>query len=40
VAEPAHLPDRKALRSFVVQHFGFDLPELETMRVDSVPGWQ
>jgi N-hydroxyarylamine O-acetyltransferase len=40
LAEPAHLPDRKALRSLVVQHFGFDLPELETMRVDSVPGWQ
>jgi N-hydroxyarylamine O-acetyltransferase len=40
VIEPAHLPDRKALRSLVVQYFGFDLPELETMRVDSVPGWR
>jgi N-hydroxyarylamine O-acetyltransferase len=39
VAEPAHLADRKALRSLVAQHFGFDLPELETMRVDGVPGW-
>jgi N-hydroxyarylamine O-acetyltransferase len=39
VAEPDHLPDRKALRSLVAQHFGFDLPELETMRVDAVPGW-
>jgi N-hydroxyarylamine O-acetyltransferase len=39
VAEPVHLPDRKALRSLVVQHFGFDLPELETMRVGAVPGW-
>jgi N-hydroxyarylamine O-acetyltransferase len=39
VAEPAHLPDRKALRSLVAQHFGFDLPELETMRVDAVPAW-
>ena len=39
VAEAAHLPDRKALRALVVQHFGFDLPELETMRVDAVPGW-
>jgi N-hydroxyarylamine O-acetyltransferase len=38
-SEPAHLPDRKALRSLVAQHFGFDLPELETMRVDAVPGW-
>jgi N-hydroxyarylamine O-acetyltransferase len=40
VAEPAQLPDRKALRSVVAQHFGFDLPELETMRVDGVEGWQ
>jgi N-hydroxyarylamine O-acetyltransferase len=40
VVEPAHFPDRKALRSLVVQYFGFDLPELETMRVDSVPGWR
>jgi N-hydroxyarylamine O-acetyltransferase len=40
VAESVHLPDRKALRSLVVQHFGFDLPELETMRVDGVPEWQ
>ncbi len=39
-AEPTQLADRKALRSLVVQHFGFDLPELETMRVDGVPGWQ
>lgn len=39
-AEPIHLADRKALRSLVAQYFGFDLPELETMRVDSVPGWQ
>jgi N-hydroxyarylamine O-acetyltransferase len=39
-AEPGHLADRKALRSLVAQHFGFDLPELETMRVDGVPGWE
>lgn len=38
--ETVHLPDRKALRSLVAEHFGFDLPELETMRVDGVPGWQ
>jgi N-hydroxyarylamine O-acetyltransferase len=36
----ANLADRKALRLLVAQHFGFDLPELETMRVDAVPGWQ
>jgi N-hydroxyarylamine O-acetyltransferase len=39
-AEPIQLADRKALRLLVAQHFGFDLPELETMRVDGVPGWQ
>lgn len=38
--EPAQLEDRKALRLLVAEHFGFDLPELETMRVDGVPGWQ
>lgn len=39
-AEAMQLGDRKALRSLIAQHFGFDLPELETMRVESVPGWQ
>jgi N-hydroxyarylamine O-acetyltransferase len=39
-AEAAELPNRRALRSLVAEHFGFDLPELETMRVDAVPGWQ
>jgi len=38
-SEAAYLPDRKSLRSLVAQHFGFDLPELEAMRVDAVPGW-
>ncbi len=38
--EPSQLTDRRALRSLVAQHFGFDLPELETMRVDGVLGWQ
>lgn len=40
VAEPSELSDRKALRALVAEHFGFDLPELETMRVNGVPGWQ
>ena len=39
-AEPSHLADRKALRTLIAQHFGFDLPELETMKVDAVPDWQ
>jgi N-hydroxyarylamine O-acetyltransferase len=34
------LADRKALRTLIAQHFGFDLPELETMKVDAVPDWQ
>ncbi|WP_424813994.1 arylamine N-acetyltransferase family protein [Roseococcus sp. YIM B11640] len=38
-AEGSELADRKALRLVVAQHFGFDLPELETMRVDGVAGW-
>jgi hypothetical protein len=33
VVQAVQLADRKALRSLVAQHFGFDLPELETMRV-------
>jgi len=38
--QPARLDDRKALRSFVAEHFGFDLPELETMKVDGVRDWR
>lgn len=38
-AQPTRLADRKALRLFVAEHFGFDLPELETIKVDAVPGW-
>jgi hypothetical protein len=30
--------DRAALRALVAENFGFDLPELETLRVPSV-GW-
>jgi hypothetical protein len=28
------------LRLLLVKHFGFDLPEVETMRVPSVPDWR
>jgi N-hydroxyarylamine O-acetyltransferase len=38
--ESVRLTDRKGLRALIAQHFGFDLPELETMRVDGVPEWQ
>ena len=33
------LADRRALRELVVQYFGFDLPEIEQLRVPSIPEW-
>jgi N-hydroxyarylamine O-acetyltransferase len=33
------LSDRAALRSILVGDFGFDLPEVEAMRVPAVPEW-
>ena len=39
-AEKSTLPDRLALRVLLAKHFGFDLPEAETMRVPSVPDWR
>lgn len=33
------LADRAALRSFLREHFGFDLPQVETMRVPAIPEW-
>ena len=34
------LADRKALRALLVEHFGFNLPEAETLRVPSVEEWR
>jgi N-hydroxyarylamine O-acetyltransferase len=34
------LADRRALRALLVEHFGFDLPEVETIRVSSIEEWQ
>jgi len=34
------LTDRKALRALLVEHFGFDLPEAETLRVPSLAEWR
>ena len=34
------LADRAALRALLAQHFGFDLPEVETLRVPMIPEWQ
>ena len=33
------LADRAALRQLVARHFGFDLPEIETLRVPSIAEW-
>jgi N-hydroxyarylamine O-acetyltransferase len=38
--EKSTLPDRAALRLSLVKHFGFDLPEAETIRVPSLPEWR
>lgn len=36
----AMLPDRAALRSLLADHFGFDLPEVETLRVPAIEDWR
>lgn len=33
------LADRRALRQLLAQHFGFDLPEVESMRVPQIAEW-
>lgn len=40
VTRSAQLADRAALRAFLVEHFGFDLPEVERLRVPLIPDWQ
>jgi N-hydroxyarylamine O-acetyltransferase len=39
-SEPMQLADRTALRALLVDYFGFDLPEVEHMRVPSIPEWR
>jgi N-hydroxyarylamine O-acetyltransferase len=34
------LADRSALRALLVQHFGFDLPEIASLRVPDIAEWQ
>jgi N-hydroxyarylamine O-acetyltransferase len=34
------LADRVALRALLAEHFGFDLPEAETLRVPSIEEWR
>ena len=31
--------DRPALRALLDEHFGFDLPEVERLRVPAIPEW-
>jgi N-hydroxyarylamine O-acetyltransferase len=38
-ANPAKLADRSALRAFLIKYFGFDLPEVEDLRVPTIPEW-
>ena len=38
-ARPTQLASRSALRALLVAHFGFDLPEVERLRVPSIPEW-
>lgn len=34
------LADRAALRALLLEHFGFDLPDVEHLRVPAIPEWQ
>ena len=35
----SRLADRRALRALLAEHFGFDLPQVEQLRVPSIPEW-
>lgn len=39
-AERRRLGSRSELRALLAAHFGFDLPEVETLRVPSIPDWR
>ena len=39
VVSSGKLADRAALRSFIDQHFGFDFPDVEKLRVPFIPEW-
>ena len=38
-SEKYQLADRKALRVLLGEHFGFDLPDVEQLKVPAVPEW-
>ena len=35
----SQLANRTALRSLLIEHFGFDLPEVEQLKVPAIPEW-
>lgn len=37
--EKYQLPDRRALRALLGEHFGFDLPDVEQLKVPMIPEW-
>jgi N-hydroxyarylamine O-acetyltransferase len=39
VRHPSQLADRAALRALLAEHFGFDLPEAESIRVPAIAEW-
>ncbi len=39
-ARSERLPDRAALRGLLLDHFGFDLPEVERLTVPTIPEWR
>jgi N-hydroxyarylamine O-acetyltransferase len=36
---PTQLADRPALRGLLIKYFGFDLPEVEHLKVPTIPEW-
>jgi len=38
-AQFTQVADRSALRALLIDYFGFDLPEVERLRVPSIPEW-
>ena len=39
-ARSFQLADRRALRTLLAEHFGFDLPEVETLKVPTIDDWR
>jgi len=37
--ETRQIADRRAFRAFLVEHYGFDLPEFDTLHVPAIPEW-